>query len=87
MAYSAEVMMRAKARLASLREDHASMNAARKAQVYQRVPRIRVIDKQMQLNMVQAAYSAFSDGAQEATQGKKDYMYILRLRKFFLIRK
>ena len=71
MAYSTEVLIRAKARLASMREDHTSMNAARQAQVYRKVPRIQAIDKQMQLNMLQAAYSAFSEGAQQAMESAR----------------
>ena len=66
MSFSTEVLLRAKARLASMREDHASLNAARQAQVYRKVPRIQAIDKQMQQNMLKAAISAFSEGGENA---------------------
>ena len=71
MAYSNEVMTRAMARLAYLREDHASRNEARKWEVYRTVPRIREIDKQMRMNMVKAAYAAFSEGAQDAMEAAR----------------
>ena len=71
MAYSSEVLSRAMARLASAREDHESLSAARRARVYTQVPRIREIDRQMQLNMVKAAYAAFSEeGAGAMEQAK-----------------
>lgn len=66
MAYTAEVLSRASARLAGLRADHESKANARRAQVYRQVPRIQAIDKQMQQNMVQAAFAAFDGGAQDA---------------------
>ncbi len=72
MSFSTEVLLRAKARLASMREDHASLNTARQAQVYRKVPRIRDIDKQMQQNMLQAAISAFSEGARDAMETARD---------------
>lgn len=66
MAYSADVLSRASARLAAARADHESQANARRAQVYRQVPRIQAIDKQMQCNMVQAAFAAFDSGAQDA---------------------
>lgn len=66
MAYSVEILSRASARLASLRADHESQANARRAQVYREVPRIQEIDKQLQRNMVQAAFAAFSEGAEDA---------------------
>ena len=71
MAYSSEVLSRAMARLAAAREDHESLSTARRAQVYTQVPRIRAIDRQMQLNMVKAAYSAFSEEGANAIQEAK----------------
>lgn len=71
MAYSSEVLSRAMARLASAREDHESLSMARRAQVYTQVPRIRAIDRQMQLNMVKAAYSVFSAEGANAMEDAK----------------
>ena len=71
MAYSSEVLSRAMARLASAREDHESLSSARRAQVYAQVPRIRAIDRQMQLNMVKAAYAVFSEEGKNAMEDAK----------------
>ena len=72
MGFSADILSRANARLASLRADHESLQNARKAQVYREVPRIGQIDRQMQQNMVRAVYSAFSEGAQDAIEQAKN---------------
>lgn len=72
MGFSADILSRANARLASLRADHESLQNARKAQVYRQVPRIGQIDRQMQQNMVRAVYSAFSEGAQDAIEQAKN---------------
>ena len=71
MGYSTEVLSRATARLAAAKEDHISRNTARQAQVYRQVPRIQAIDKQMQRNMLQAAYCTFTEGGQEAVEEAK----------------
>jgi len=71
MAFTTEILQRAKARLNSLREDHESLNAAKQAQVYRKVPRIQEIDKQMRQNMLQAAISAFSEGARGAMENAR----------------
>jgi len=71
MGYSSEVLSRASTRLAGLRADHESKANARRAQAYRQVPRIQAIDKQMQQNMVSAAFAAFSGGAQDAMEQAK----------------
>ncbi len=62
MAYSAEVMRRARARLAEAREDRASENREHLQIAYQQVPRIQEIDRQLRLTMAQAAQTAFTQG-------------------------
>ncbi len=62
MAYSAEVMRRARARLAQAREDRESENREHLQIAYERVPRIREIDRQLRSTMAQAAQTAFSQG-------------------------
>ncbi len=62
MAYSAEVMRRARARLAQDREDRASENREHLQTAYAQVPRLREIDRQLRLTMAQAAQTAFSQG-------------------------
>ncbi|MBR4991151.1 MAG: ATP-binding protein [Oscillospiraceae bacterium] len=63
MAYSAEVVQRARARLAQAREDRESENRQHLAEAYARVPRIREIDIQLRRTMAQAAQAAFRQGS------------------------
>lgn len=68
MAYSAEVVQRARARLAQAKEDRESENRQHLAEGYARVPRIREIDVELRRTMAQAAQAAFlqgSDGREE----------------------
>ena len=62
MGYSAEVVRRARARLAQAREDRESENRQHLAQAYKKVPRIREIDMQLRKTMAKAAQSAFQQG-------------------------
>ena len=63
MAYSAEVVRRARARLAQAKEDRESENRQHLAQAYAKVPRIREIDIQLRRTMAQAAQAAFLQGS------------------------
>ena len=63
MAYSAEVVSRARARLAQAKEDRESENRQHLAIAYARVPRIREIDMLLRQTMAQAAYAAFEQGS------------------------
>ncbi len=63
MAYSAEVVRRAQARLAQAREDRDSENRQHLAQAYAQVPRIRQIDMQLRQTMAKAAQAAFLQGS------------------------
>ena len=63
MAYSAEVVRRARARLAQAKEDRESENRQHLAEAYRRVPRIREIDLQLRRTMAQAAQAAFIQGS------------------------
>lgn len=60
MAYSTEIISRAKARLAQQREDKESLNLRRQSEVYEKLPRIRQIDMELRRTMVQAAQAAFT---------------------------
>ncbi len=62
MGYSAEVVRRARARLAQAREDRESENRQHLAHAYDQVPRIREIDVQLRRTMAQAAQAAFLQG-------------------------
>ena len=73
MAYSAEVVQRARQRLAQAREDRESENRQHLAAAYQRLPRLREIDIELRRTMAQAAQAAFlqgSDGRELLEQAK-----------------
>ena len=63
MAYSAEIVKRARARLAQAKEDRESENRQHLAQAYAQVPRIREIDMELRRTMAQAAQAAFLQGS------------------------
>ena len=63
MAYSAEVVKRARAQLAQAKEDRESENRQHLAEAYARVPRIKEIDMQLRRTMAQAAQAAFRQGS------------------------
>ncbi len=67
MAYSSEVLRRARQRLEQAREDKESQNRQRLEQAYVQLPRLQQIDRQLRQTMAEAARSAFvrgSDGVQ-----------------------
>jgi len=63
MAYSLEVVKRARARLAQAKEDRESENRQHLAEAYKRVPRIREIDLELRRTMAKAAQAAFLQGS------------------------
>ncbi len=63
MAYSLEVVRRARARLAQAKEDRESENRQHLQEAYARVPRIREIDLELRRTMAQAAQAAFLQGS------------------------
>ena len=63
MAYSLEVVKRARARLAQAKEDRESENRQHLAEAYRKVPRIREIDMELRRTMAQAAQAAFQQGS------------------------
>ncbi len=73
MAYSAEVVRRARERLAREKADRESENLRRQAEVYQKVPRLRQIDQQLRQTMAMAAQAVFTSGGnvQEAMEQVK----------------
>ena len=66
MAYSAEVLSRARARLAMAKEDRESENREHLQIAYERIPRIREIDRQLRTTMAMAAQAAFTRGGDPA---------------------
>ena len=63
MPSSAEVVRRARARLAQAKEDRESENRQHLAEAYARVPRLKEIDIQLRRTMAQAAQAAFLQGS------------------------
>ncbi len=66
MAYSAEVLRRARARLAMAKEDRESENREHLQTAYSQVPRLRQIDQQLRATMAKAAQAAFTQGGDPA---------------------
>ncbi len=62
MAYSAEVVRRARERLAQAKADRETENRQHLQEAYERVPRLREIDRQLRLTMAMAAQAVFSSG-------------------------
>ena len=62
MAYSAEVMRRARQRLANAKADRVSENQEHLRIAYARVPRLKEIDTMLSSSMALAARAAFTDG-------------------------
>lgn len=62
MAYSVEVIRRARERLAQEKEDREAEYRRHLAQAYTQVPRIREIDLQLRKTVAQAAQAAFASG-------------------------
>ena len=88
MAYSTEVVARARARLAEAREDRESENRQHLAEAYERVPRIREIDMLLRKTMALTARLAFASGsdAREAMEQVKEQNLALQREREFLIR-
>lgn len=62
MAYSSDIVRRARARLAERKADRESMQLSRLQQVYAQIPRVREIDLQLRRSMTLAAQAAFTQG-------------------------
>ena len=63
MAYSNEVVRKARAELAARKADHESMTAARLQHAYEQVPRIRQIDNLLRRSMAVAMQAVFQTGS------------------------
>ena len=88
MAYSAEVVRRARARLAQAKEDRESENRQHLAEGYKRLPQLRQIDMQLRLTMAKAAQAAFLQGSdgQEALAAVREENQALQAKREALIR-
>lgn len=62
MAYSKEVVIRARERLAGMKADKESLAQQRLAEAYQQIPRLREIDKMLRQTMAATIQAAFTKG-------------------------
>ncbi len=62
MAYSKEVVIRARERLAGMKADKESLTQQRLAEAYQQIPRLREIDRQLRQTMAATIQAAFTKG-------------------------
>lgn len=84
MAYSADVIHRALNRLESMKTDRASVLRSREQEIYEKLPRVREIDKQLAGSMalaVQAAFSKGQDGAAALAQVREGNLALQAERK------
>lgn len=87
MAYSKDVVIRARGILAQLKADRESQAAARLAQAYEQVPRIREIDIALRATMAAAAQAVFAQGgdAQAAIEQAKQKNLALQAEREALV--
>ena len=81
MAYSAEVVRRARRALESRKADHESRQQARLLEIYEKLPRVREIDMQLRSSMVAAAQAAFLGGANAIAQAKQANLALQKERR------
>ena len=79
MAYSKEVVIRARERLAAMKADKESLTQQRLAEAYQQIPRLREIDRLLRQTMAATIQAAFTKGEdvhaamEQVKQRKPDY--------------
>ena len=81
MAYSKEVVIRARERLAGMKADRESLAQQRLAEAYQQIPRLREIDKMLRQTMAAAVQTAFSKGEDVQTAMEQVKQENLRLQQ------
>ena len=86
MAYSTEVVRRARERLAQARDDRQRENREHLALAYAQQPRLKEIDKQLRMTMAKAARAVFAGGDAEAlmNQAKEENLALQREREWII---
>lgn len=87
MAYSTEVIQRARQRLDSMKADRASVARERLQQAYTQAPRLRQIDQQLRRTMARAAQAALGQGEAGTAameQARKENLALQEERKTLL---
>jgi len=85
MAYSADVVRRARRVLESRKADHESRQQARLREIYETLPRVREIDMLLRSAMAEAAQAAFLGGANIMEQVKKNNQTLQAERKALIL--
>ena len=84
MAYSSDVVRRARRELESRKADHESRQQARQQEIYAKIPRVEEIDRQLRASMalaVQAAFLKGEDGAEALAQARQANLALQAERK------
>lgn len=84
MAYSNDVIRRARARLDGMKADRESLQESRLQEIYEKLPRVRQIDKELSGSMVLAVRAAFEkgeDGAEALAQVRQTNLALQAERK------
>lgn len=84
MAYSADVVRRARTRLESMKADRESLQESRLQEIYEKLPRVREIDKALRSSMVLAVQASFvkgEDGAAALAQVRQANLALQEERK------
>lgn len=81
MAYSKEVVIRARERLAGMKADKESLAQQRLAEAYRQIPRLREIDRLLRQTMAAAVQTAFSKGEDVQAAMKQVKQENLRLQQ------
>ena len=84
MAYSSDVVRRARNRLNGMKADRESLQESRLQEIYEKLPRVREIDKQLSSSMVLAVKAAFEkgeDGAEALAQVRQANLALQAERK------
>ena len=81
MAYSADVVRRARRELESRKADFESRQQARLLEIYEKLPRVREIDRELRSSMVAAAQAAFLGGANTMEQVKQANLALQKERR------
>lgn len=87
MAYSSDVIHRARNQLARRKADRESLQEARLQEIYEKLPRVREIDKQLRSSMVLAVQASFAkgeDGAEALAQVRQANLALQEERKHLI---
>ena len=86
MAYSTEVVRRARERLAQARDDRQRENREHLALAYEQQPRLREIDRALRMTMAKAAQAVFAGGDAESlmNQAKEENLALQREREWII---